>query len=220
LQEFGRLELAADFRLEKIESQGPSLTVTGQTSGGAPRTLQGIDEIICATGQRPDYAPVRELRLKLDPWLESTEALGPLIDPNVHSCGTVRPHGHRVLAHPEPSFYTAGVKSYGRAPSFLLATGCEQVRSIAAALAGDFAAADEVQLDLPETGVCSVSLAASVSDSACCGVPCANPTDLLGNALPPTASSEDERRTEGADRNWKADAFSLASQTGMAASMS
>ncbi|WP_204314226.1 hypothetical protein, partial [Klebsiella aerogenes] len=82
-------------------------------------------------------------------------ALGPLIDPNEHSCGSVPPHGHRELAHVEPGFYTVGVKSYGRAPTFLLLTGYEQVRSVAAALAGDMAAADNVQLVLPETGVCN-----------------------------------------------------------------
>ena len=97
----------------------------------------------------------RELRLELDPWLESAKALGPLIDPNVHSCGSVPPHGHRELSHPEPGFYTVGIKSYGRAPTFLLLTGYEQVRSVAAALAGDLAAADDVRLVLPETGVCS-----------------------------------------------------------------
>ena len=85
----------------------------------------------------------RELRLELDPWLESAKALGPLIDPNVHSCGSVPPHGHRELSHPEPGFYTVGIKSYGRAPTFLLLTGYEQVRSIAAAIAGDYAAADD-----------------------------------------------------------------------------
>ncbi|WP_435868942.1 hypothetical protein [Actinomadura coerulea] len=37
-------------------------------------------------------------------------------------------------------------------------TGYEQVRSIVAALAGDREAADAVQLDLPETGVCSTGL--------------------------------------------------------------
>ena len=52
----------------------------------------------------------RELRLELDPALECARALGPLIDPNVHSCGTVPPHGHRELAHPEPGFYTVGVE--------------------------------------------------------------------------------------------------------------
>jgi len=113
---------------------------------------------------------VGELRLKLDPWLESTEALGPLIDPNVHSCGTVRPHGHRELAHPEKGFYTLGVKSYGRAPTFLMATGFEQARSVVAAIAGDTAAADRVELDLPETGVCGLDAApSSQAAGACCG---------------------------------------------------
>ena len=96
----------------------------------------------------------RELRLELDPWLESTKALGPMIDPNIHSCGSVDPHGHRETSHPEPGFYTLGIKSYGRAPTFLLLTGYEQARSVAAALAGDLAAADDVHLVLPDTGVC------------------------------------------------------------------
>ncbi|MFF3891118.1 flavoprotein, partial [Streptomyces sp. NPDC001914] len=47
-----------------------------------------------------------------------------------------------------------GMKSYGRAPTFLAMTGYEQVRSIAAALAGDQEAAERVELTLPETGVC------------------------------------------------------------------
>ena len=65
--------------------------------------------------------------------------------------------GHRELAHPEePGFWTVGSKSYGRAPTFLVATGNEQVRSVAAAIAGDLAAADDVRLVLPETGACQV----------------------------------------------------------------
>jgi hypothetical protein len=79
------------------------------------------------------------------------------IDPNQHSCGSVRPHGHRELAHPEPGFYLVGMKSYGRAPTFLAMTGYEQVRSVAAALAGDLDAADRVEVTLPETGVCGGS---------------------------------------------------------------
>ena len=58
--------------------------------------------------------------------------LGPLIDPEVHSCGTVPPHGAKLLAHPDKDFYIVGMKSYGRAPTFLLAAGYEQVRSVAA----------------------------------------------------------------------------------------
>src|SRR5688500_19399222 len=89
-----------------------------------------------------------------------------MIDPNVHSCGTVRPHGEAELRQPEKNFYIVGMKSYGRAPTFLLATGYEQVRSVVAALAGGWEAARDVQLNLPETGVCNTDLSANGS---CCG---------------------------------------------------
>jgi hypothetical protein len=116
---------------------------------------------------------VGELRLDLDPILGSTRALAPLIDPNQHSCGTVPPHGVDELAHPEPGYYAVGAKSYGRAPTFLLATGYEQARSVVAALAGDWEAARDVQLNLPETGVCSSNLAyggsADETAGGCCG---------------------------------------------------
>jgi hypothetical protein len=132
------------------------------------------DVIVNATGARPDHTPAAELRLDLDPILGSTRTLAPLIDPNLHSCGTVPPHGVDELAHPEGGFYVVGAKSYGRAPTFLLATGHEQVRSVVAALAGDWDAARDVRLELPETGVCSSNLGADTSDgveAACCGTP-------------------------------------------------
>ena len=113
-----------------------------------------FDEIIAVTGFRPDLSLLRELRVRLDETLEAPPALAPLIDPNHHSCGTVPPHGAEELAHPEAGFYIAGMKSYGRAPTFLMLTGYEQVRSIVAALAGDVVAARSVELVLPETGVC------------------------------------------------------------------
>ncbi|WP_235537893.1 arsenic resistance N-acetyltransferase ArsN2 [Pelomonas sp. Root1217] len=168
LRDGGTLEFFSGLRITRIERLGTQLSVHGWDAKQQPIVVQGIDEIVCATGQRPDLSLSSELRVKLDPWLESTEALGPLIDPNLHSCGTVRPHGHRELAHPEPGFYTVGVKSYGRAPTFLMATGFEQARSVVAAIAGDLAAADRVELALPETGVCS---AGPVTDGAdgCCG---------------------------------------------------
>ena len=92
----------------------------------------------------------RELRLDLDPWLESARTLGPMIDPNLHSCGSVPPHGYKELAHPEPGYFAVGIKSYGRAPTFLMATGYEQVRSVAAHLAGDQAAAKRCGLCFPK----------------------------------------------------------------------
>lgn len=172
----GGIDLHMHRTVTRIEA-GTPLRVTLSTPGGADQMLE-IDRIIVATGQRPDLAMLREIRLDLDPATESPRVLAPMIDPNVHSCGTVRPHGHRELAQPDTGFYIAGIKSYGRAPTFLLATGYEQVRSIVAALAGDMAAADDIQLDLPETGVCSTNLpkvtGAEGGDScgtSCCGTP-------------------------------------------------
>ena len=121
-----------------------------------------FDRIVATTGFRPDLSPLRELRVRLDEILEAPPALAPLIDPNVHSCGTVPPHGVRELSHPEKDFFIVGMKSYGRAPTFLMLTGYEQVRSIACALTGDLAGAESVELVLPQTGVCS-------SGSDCCG---------------------------------------------------
>jgi hypothetical protein len=170
LRDSGDLEFIGGLRIATVRREGTTLVVEGQGPDGRQVRVAGIDEIVCATGQRPDLAMLGELRLNLDSWLESTAALGPLIDPNVHSCGTVRPHGHRELAHPEEGFYTLGVKSYGRAPTFLMATGFEQARSVVAAIAGDLEAADRVELDLPETGVCGLDTAeAEQPASACCG---------------------------------------------------
>lgn len=169
LAESGRLEVHADFRTSAIRRRNGTLTVEGLGPDGEERAIEGIDEIVVATGGRPDLSITSEIRVKLDAWLESTEQLAPLIDPNLHSCGSVRPHGHRELEHPEPRFYAVGAKSYGRAPNFLVATGHEQVRSVVAALAGDLVAADDVRLELPETGVCSTQF--DEASSGCCGGP-------------------------------------------------
>lgn len=164
LIESGRVELVSGFATARVLSQPQGVVLSdGQ------RTIGPFDEVVCATGFRPNLEMLRELRLGLDPALESPTALAPLIDPNVHSCGSVPPHGHRELAHPEAGFYLVGAKSYGRAPTVLMRTGYEQVRSVVAALAGDLAAADAVKLVLPETGVCSSG--GSDEGAACCGTP-------------------------------------------------
>lgn len=169
LRDDRRLELHADFKVSALTLEKLGITVSGQGTDGSEHHIEGIDEIIVCAGARPDHSLANELRIKLDPWLESTEQLAPLIDPNVHSCGTVRPHGHRELQHPESRFYAVGAKSYGRAPNFLLATGHEQVRSVVAALAGDIKAADEVHLELPQTGVCSSQFVEG-ENTGCCTV--------------------------------------------------
>jgi hypothetical protein len=157
----GRVRLVTGFRAVRVRAQGNALVV--ESDDGA--AIGPIDEIVVATGFRPDLSVARELRLELDPWLEAPTRLAPLIDPNVHSCGTVYPHGAAELAHPEKNFYVVGMKSYGRAPTFLLLTGYEQVRSVVCALVGDEAGARNVELVLPETGVCQTDL----GGSSCCG---------------------------------------------------
>ncbi len=166
LVESGAVTALAPFRIERIATDAGRLAVTGRQDGRT--TTVQADRIILAAGFRPDLSFLREIRLGLDPAVEATPALAPLIDPNQHSCGTVRPHGEAELRHPEAGFYIAGMKSYGRAPTFLLATGHEQVRSIAAFLAGDLEAARRVELVLPETGVCSTDRAPQPAAAACC----------------------------------------------------
>jgi hypothetical protein len=163
----GRLEVIRSFATTGLLRNGGGVLVEGMTPDGV-RRIGPFDRIVAATGQRPDFSFARELQLDLHPVVESTRVLGPLIDPNEHSCGTVPPHGWRELAHTEPGFFIAGIKSYGRAPTFLLLTGYEQVRSIAAHLAGDHAAADDVRLILPETGICNATLEEVAPGGPCC----------------------------------------------------
>ena len=165
----GGVRVEAGFRLTHISANGQKLRL-GAGSHCCGRHIE-VDELIVATGFRPDLSFLRELRISLDPALECPPILAPLIDPNLHSCGTVRPHGARELAQPKSGFYFAGIKSYGRAPTFLMMTGYEQVRSIVADIAGDKEAADRVELVLPETGVCSRPLTPSREGQDCCGGP-------------------------------------------------
>ena len=133
------ITLHPGFSVARIDTTGDTVTVTARNG----QTVT-VDRIVSATGFRPDHTIAAELRLDLDPIMGSTRALAPLIDPNEHSCGTVPPHGVDELAHPEPGYYAIGAKSYGRAPTFLMATGYEQARSVVAALAGDWDAARDV----------------------------------------------------------------------------
>ena len=156
----GSVEVVAGFQTRAIDSEDGRLVV----DDGLRRLV--VDEIIASTGVRPDLDLLRELRLELDDRVEAPRALAPLIDPNLHSCGSVPPHGVDELSHPDAGIYIVGMKSYGRAPTFLLRTGYEQVRSVVAALAGDWASARNVELVLPETGVCSVDRGAGAASCA------------------------------------------------------
>ena len=160
----GRVRLVTGFRTAQLRRDGARVAVVDADA----RTLGPFDEIVAVTGFRPDLAMLGELRLDLDPAVESPRALAPLIDPNVHSCGTVPPHGVEELRHPESDFFVVGMKSYGRAPTFLMLTGYEQVRSVVAALTGDLETARRVELTLPPTGVCSAVPVTGDVEGGCC----------------------------------------------------
>jgi hypothetical protein len=162
-----RLEMLAPFAVQRIITRGGAVNVAAKL--GDRETTLDVDRIVVATGLRPDLDMLRELRVSIDPSVEAPPALAPLIDPNLHSCGSVPPHGVVELAHPEPNFYIVGAKAYGRAPTILMATGYEQVRSVIAELAGDREAARRVELVLPETGVCSAAPIVGAKAQACCG---------------------------------------------------
>lgn len=151
-----QIEIITPLYIQQIKQKNDRMTIYGEHDG-IPKEINDIDEIVVNTGSRPDLSILSELRLDIDQTTESTRTLAPLIDPNVHSCGTVRPHGEKELRHIDKNFYIVGMKSYGRAPTFLMATGYEQVRSIAAALSGDWSASEVVELVLPETGVCRIT---------------------------------------------------------------
>jgi thioredoxin reductase len=186
----GLVTVVTGFRTEAVERTGGSIALVSADG----RRIGEVDEVIALTGFRPELSWLSEIRLELDPTLQAPVALAPLVDPNVHSCGTVYPHGAKELSHPERNFYLAGMKSYGRAPTFLAQTGYEQVRSIAAALAGDHEAAARVELIMAETGVCG---GAGLFDEAepaaggCCGAP---EPELLTLSAPPIRNPPSRRQ--------------------------
>jgi hypothetical protein len=172
----GHADAVTGFRTDAIERDTDGRLVLVGDDG---RRLDPVDEVIALTGLRPDLSFLSEVRLGLDDRLQAPPALAAEIDPNQHSCGSVRPHGHRELAHPERDLYLVGMKSYGRAPTFLAMTGYEQVRSVAAAIAGDLESADRVELTLPETGVCGGAGLFDDPNAAGAGGGCCTPAPQL-----------------------------------------
>ncbi|WP_327372655.1 NAD(P)-binding domain-containing protein [Streptomyces sp. NBC_01216] len=190
----GHVDAVTGFRTDAVERDDDGRLILVAEDG---RRLRPVDEAIVLTGFRPDLGLLDELRLGLDERLQAPSALAPLIDPNQHSCGTVYPHGVNELSHPEKDVYLVGMKSYGRAPTFLAMTGYEQVRSIAAALAGDQEAAERVELTLPETGVCGGAglfdePEAAEAAGGCCAAP-----DTLTLSGTPTSSLGSPRTESG-----------------------
>src|SRR5262249_59092141 len=102
--------------------------------GEQPR-VEEVHNVLALVGFGPDNSVYRELQVH-----ECYASRGPiklasaLLAPDAADCLDVPAFGAAVLASPEPDFYLAGNKSYGRTPSFLLQTGYKQVDDIIGAL--------------------------------------------------------------------------------------
>lgn len=173
----GLVSLVTGFRVERVTRDGERPVLVAEDG----RTLTA-DRVVVLTGFRPDLSFLSELRLELDPTLQAPVRIAAEVDPNVHSCGSVAATGAADLAQPEPDFYLVGAKSYGRAPTFLALTGYEQVRSVAAEIAGDREAARRVELVLPDTGVCGGAGLFDASGASLGGACCAPPVLQIGRA--------------------------------------
>ena len=174
--ETGLVDLVTGFRTERVVLEGDQAVLVAEDG----RRLDAASRVFVATGFRPDLSFLSEIRLALDMRLQAPSKVAVEVDPNVHSCGSVRATGALELAHPEPDFYIVGAKSYGRAPTFLAMTGFEQVRSVVAAIAGDREAAERVELVLPDTGVCGGSgLFDAPEDAASAGTCCTPAPQLI-----------------------------------------
>lgn len=165
--ENGVVEVVTGFRVAEFQQHDDALTILSDDG----REVTGVAHVFALTGFRPDTDMLRELRVDLDASLEAVAGIASEIDPNIHSCGSVSATGARQLAQPDPGLFIVGAKSYGRAPTFLALTGFEQVRSVAAHLAGDHESADRNELVLPDTGVCGGSGGFDAGASGCCAAP-------------------------------------------------
>jgi thioredoxin reductase len=165
--ESGAVEVVTGFRVSEFRQQNDAVTILSEDG----REVAGATQVFALTGFRPDTGLLRELRTDLDASLEAVAGIASEIDPNIHSCGSVSATGARQLAQPEQGLFIVGAKSYGRAPTFLALTGFEQVRSVAAHLAGDHEAAARNELVLPETGVCGGAGGFDAGASGCCAAP-------------------------------------------------
>ena len=171
----GLVDVVTGFRVERIDAVDGGAVLVAEDG----RALPIADHVVVLTGFRPDLSILSELRLDLDVALEAPSRLAVEIDPNLHSCGDVAATGAKDLAHPqEPGLFVVGMKSYGRAPTFLAMTGYEQVRSVAAYVAGDLEAAARVELVLPDTGVCGGAGLFDDPDGSAAGSCCAAPAPV------------------------------------------
>ena len=97
-----------------------------------------VDRVIAAVGFRPDLELARELQARTCYATEGAYNLAAsLLGEESGDCLAPRTGGVETLTHPEPGYFTLGMKSYGRSPDFLIRTGREQVEAVLGSLEKD-----------------------------------------------------------------------------------
>jgi len=126
-----KVQLLAPAGVQSLSNTGEGLEVALSVNG-QPATVV-VDRIFAATGFRPDLGLTRELQVQTCWATEGVYKLAALLlGETGGDCLKTPPAsaGAETLAHPEPGFYTLGMKSYGRRSDFLIRTGLEQVQTV------------------------------------------------------------------------------------------
>jgi thioredoxin reductase len=110
--------------IERITDRDGVLHVS--LTGG--RTVEG-DVLAAFTGYRPDASILTELGVEISPVTEGGARLHRAIS-GLTDCLAVPAVSPRDLESGEPNFYFIGSRAYGRARTFLLRNGLQQLRTI------------------------------------------------------------------------------------------
>lgn len=125
----GRVLLHRGASVEAMARNEDTLRVT--INSEADSFVIALDQVIVATGFRPDQSLARELQVQTCWATEGTYPLAAsLLGEAGADCLKTPAFGAAMLMHPEPRFFTLGMKSYGRSPNFLLRTGHEQIETV------------------------------------------------------------------------------------------
>jgi thioredoxin reductase len=135
LVENGEVAYLAGTTVEFIHRKGDRLEITLAKGAGSESLL--VDGIVSATGFRPDLQLTRELQVQTCWATEGTYKLAAaLLGETGADCLAIPAFGAETLMHPEPNYFTLGMKSYGRTPNFLIQTGLRQIEDLLNRLVG------------------------------------------------------------------------------------
>lgn len=113
-----KVHLHSNFSINSINSTNGKIELHAESDA----RLQDIDKIIVNAGAFPDYSMLSNIDLDLDHSFLCARSLAPKIDPKLHSCSSTSYVFKDTLLSPLP-YFVVGMKSFGIASNFLLASG-------------------------------------------------------------------------------------------------